>query len=277
MRRAISEGRAVERPQIAHATSSHGLASAAASVRIGVAKSTKPQTAEATEAALRQLRSKLGGATPDVVLVVLCGANPQEPSPYDLDACLARLRVGEYALAASTKVVATTSCMGIAVESQWVGGNAIALTVASATLTHAPSAFAGSKKGGKNKPEDLLDKIDFAELSKLFGTEFGISGVVGLGVGILGKTVAKFSIMVLASVYAFLRWLELNDIIDVKWKNLELLVGKTSRVVLDVNKDGKVDEKDIYAAKAKAVGFLSSAVPSAAGLSAGIMLGLRIG
>ena len=83
--------------------------------------------------------------------------------------------------------------------------------------------------------------------------------------------------MVIASVYAFLRWLELNDIIDVKWKNLERLVGTTSRVVLDVNKYGKVDEKDIYAAKAKAVGFLSSAVPSAAGLSAGIMLGLRIG
>ena len=127
MRRAISEGRAVERPQIAHATSSHGLANAAASVRIGVAKSTKTDTAEATEAALRQLASKLGGATPDVVLVVLCGANPHEPSPYDLDACLARLRVGEHALGASTKVVATTSCMGIAVESQWVGGNAIAL------------------------------------------------------------------------------------------------------------------------------------------------------
>ena len=127
VRRAISEGRAVDRPQIAHATSSHGLANAAASVRIGVAKSTKPDTAEATEAALRQLASKLGGATPDVVLVVLCGANPQEPSPYNLDACLARLRVGSYALSASTKVVATTSCMGIAVESQWVGGNAIAL------------------------------------------------------------------------------------------------------------------------------------------------------
>ena len=51
VRRAISEGRAVERPQIAHATSSHGLANAAASVRIGVAKSTKTDTAEATEAA----------------------------------------------------------------------------------------------------------------------------------------------------------------------------------------------------------------------------------
>ena len=54
-------------------------------------------------------------------------------------------------------------------------------------------------------------------------------------------------------------------------------MGKTSKIVLDVNKDGKIDEKDLYAAKAKAVGFLSSTVPSAAGLGAGIMLGLRIG
>ena len=154
--------------------------------------------------------------------------------------------------------------------------NALALTVASATLSHAPNALAG-KKGAKSDPKDLIDKLDFSELTKLFGTEFGISGVVGLGVGILGKTVAKFSVMILASVYAFLRWLELNDIIDVKWKNLERLVGKTSKIVLDVNKDGKIDEKDLYAAKAKAVGFLSSAVPSAAGLGAGIMLGLRIG
>ncbi len=126
VRRALAEGRSIERPQIAHATSSHGLANAAASVRIGVAKSTKPDTAEATEAALRQLTSKLGGATPDVVLVVLCGA-VGEPSPYDLDACLARLRVGEHALPASTKVVATTSAWGIVVESQWIGGHAIAL------------------------------------------------------------------------------------------------------------------------------------------------------
>ena len=125
VRRALAEGRSIERPQIAHATSSHGLANAAASVRIGVAKSTKTDTAEATEAALRQLASKLGGATPDVVLVVLCGGSEQ--SPYDLDACLTRLRCGQHALAASTKVAATTSAWGIAVESQWVQGHAIAL------------------------------------------------------------------------------------------------------------------------------------------------------
>ncbi len=37
------------------------------------------------------------------------------------------LRVGEHALPASTKVVATTSAWGIVVESQWIGGHAIAL------------------------------------------------------------------------------------------------------------------------------------------------------
>ena len=38
-----------------------------------------------------------------------------------------------------------------------------------------------------------------------------------------------------------------------------------------------ITQEDYDAAKAKAVGFLSSTVPSAAGLGAGIMLGLRIG
>ena len=62
---------------------------------------------------------------------------------------------------------------------------------------------------------------------------------------------------------------------EVRYDNLRKLVGKTSMVVMDVNKDGVVDEKDFFAAKAKAVGFLSSALPSAGGLSAGIMLGLK--
>lgn len=73
------------------------------------------------------------------------------------------------------------------------------------------------------------------------------------------------------------RRLELNDIVNVKYDNLSKLVGKTSKVVLDVNKDGKIDQKDFFAAKAKAVGFLSSALPSAGGLSAGIMLGIKYG
>ena len=76
-------------------------------------------------------------------------------------------------------------------------------------------------------------------------------------------------------MYAFLRWLELNDIVDVKWENLRRLVGKTTKLA-DLNGDGKIDAKDLTLAKAKAVGFFGSAVPSASGLAAGIAVGLKL-
>ena len=45
---------------------------------------------------------------------------------------------------------------------------------------------------------------------------------------------------------------------------------------LDLNNDGKIDAKDLELAKAKAVGFFGTALPSASGLAAGIMIGLKI-
>ena len=117
-----------------------------------------------------------------------------------------------------------------------------------------------------------MDAPDFAAL---FSKELGISGAVGVGVGLMAKAAAKTAFIMLASVYAFIRWLELNDIVDVKYKNLEKLVGKTV-MIADLNNDGKIDAKDLELAKAKAVGFFGTALPSASGLAAGIMIGLKI-
>ena len=151
--------------------------------------------------------------------------------------------------------------------------------VASATLAMS-SAVSPSAHAGKSKPSDppkgaQLDGLDMGDFAALFTTELGISGAVGVGVGILAKAAAKTALMVLASVYAFLRWLELNDIVDVKWENLRRLVGKTTKLA-DLNGDGKIDAKDLQLAKAKAVGFFGSAVPSASGLAAGIAVGLKL-
>ena len=137
-----------------------------------------------------------------------------------------------------------------------------------------------SAHAGKTAPAPVnkgaqLAGLDISDFAALFTAELGISGAVGVGVGIMAKAAAKTALMVLASVYAFLRWLELNDIVDVKWENLRLLVGKTTRLA-DLNGDGKVDAKDLKLAKAKAVGFFGSAVPSASGLCAGIAIGLKI-
>jgi len=151
--------------------------------------------------------------------------------------------------------------------------------LASATLAIS-SAMSPSAHAGKSAPTDVkkvaqLAGLDMGDFAALFTTELGISGAVGVGVGILAKAAAKTALMVLASVYAFLRWLELNDIVDVKWENLRRLVGKTTKLA-DLNGDGKIDAKDLKLAKAKAVGFFGSAVPSASGLCAGIAIGLKL-
>jgi len=151
--------------------------------------------------------------------------------------------------------------------------------LASATLAIS-SAMSPSAHAGKSAPVDAkkvaqLAGLDMGDFAALFTTELGISGAVGVGVGILAKAAAKTALMVLASVYAFLRWLELNDIVDVKWENLRRLVGKTTKLA-DLNGDGKIDAKDLTLAKAKAVGFFGSAVPSASGLCAGIAIGLKL-
>ena len=151
--------------------------------------------------------------------------------------------------------------------------------LASATLaissTMSPSAHAGKSASKDAKKVAQLAGLDMGDFAALFTTELGISGAVGVGVGILAKAAAKTALMVLASVYAFLRWLELNDIVDVKWENLRRLVGKTTKLA-DLNGDGKIDAKDLKLAKAKAVGFFGSAVPSASGLCAGIAIGLKL-
>lgn len=151
--------------------------------------------------------------------------------------------------------------------------------LASATLaissTMSPSAHAGKSAPADAKKVAQLAGLDMGDFAALFTTELGISGAVGVGVGIMAKVAAKTALMVLASVYAFLRWLELNDIVDVKWENLRRLVGKTTKLA-DLNGDGKIDAKDLTLAKAKAVGFFGSAVPSASGLCAGIAIGLKL-
>ena len=138
-----------------------------------------------------------------------------------------------------------------------------------------PSAHAGKSAPTDAKKVAQLAGLDMGDFAALFTTELGVSGAVGVGVGIMAKVAAKTALMVLASVYAFLRWLELNDIVDVKWENLRRLVGKTTKLA-DLNGDGKIDAKDLTLAKAKAVGFFGSAVPSASGLCAGIAIGLKL-
>jgi|Transcript_5871 uncharacterized membrane protein (Fun14 family) len=153
----------------------------------------------------------------------------------------------------------------------------LALTMGTLALSSvSTSAHAGKKPvPEKKKPKTQIAGLDVGDFALLFGSELGISGAVGVGCGIMAKAAAKTSLLVLAAVYAFLRWLELNDIVDVKYENLAKLAGKTA-MIADLNKDGKIDAKDVNMAKAKAVGFFGSALPSVTGFSAGIAIGLKL-
>jgi len=157
-----------------------------------------------------------------------------------------------------------------------------ALTVSLAQPTRA--ALAGSSSSSNEKKKNAqrhqqkagdlvsLGSVDFCSV---FCQEFGVSGIVGVGVGCALKSALKVAAVSFASFFALLKWLEMNDLVDVKWKNVNKLVKKAS-LVADLNHDGKIDSKDLQHAKMKAVGFFESALPSAGGLLAGMSLGLKL-
>ena len=147
----------------------------------------------------------------------------------------------------------------------------LACSLAASVMFACDAARAAAKKPvGKGAKEPTLDALDFGAL---FSRQMGISGVVGLGAGMAIKSLGSKILITVASFVALLRWLELNDLVDVKWENVHAIV-KSSSSVLDVNKDGKVDEHDFFAIKAKVINFYTSAVPSAAGFTAGFAAGL---
>lgn len=148
------------------------------------------------------------------------------------------------------------------------------VSLACALAAFATVGAAPARAKGKAAAEPRLDALDF---TALFSRELGISGVVGVGVGVAVKALGSKVLVGLASAVAALRWLELNDIVDVKWDHVHALTQRTAQQHLDLNRDGKIDEHDLFALKAKVVNFYTSAVPSAAGFSAGFALGLRYG
>jgi uncharacterized membrane protein (Fun14 family) len=154
--------------------------------------------------------------------------------------------------------------------------------LAAATLavcSEVPAAHAGrappKAQTEESKSGMQIGGLDVGGFAALFTTELGVSGAVGLGVGVMAKAAAKTALLVLTAVYALIRWLELNDFVEVKWDNLHKFVGKTTKLA-DLNNDGKVDVEDLQLAKAKALGFFGSFLPSASGLAAGIAVGLKL-
>ena len=91
---------------------------------------------------------------------------------------------------------------------------------------------------------------------------------------LVGQALASGALIILAGTFAFLKWLETQQLITVNWKNVESFWAKQTKL-LDQNGDGKLDAKDLQVVRARFEGFMATTVPSAGGFAAGFMLGIK--
>ncbi|KAF5837829.1 FUN14 family-domain-containing protein [Dunaliella salina] len=132
----------------------------------------------------------------------------------------------------------------------------------------------------KNQPEPEKKELSIEEmaenLSSLAGpvlTNLGFSGVIGVITGITLKKVGQLVALLLGLVFCALQGLTYLGFIDLKWQKIHQTVEK----FCDLNKDGKVDEKDLKFGTGKALGILAEGVPSVGGFLAGFAMGVRMG
>eukprot|EP01031_Cornospumella_fuschlensis_P028289 gene28289-34157_t len=151
------------------------------------------------------------------------------------------------------------------------------------------SYFTSSDKPSNDKPFSFTDKEfkfeDFirSELNQGGLTpvrsvlESGVLGQVGYGFlmgyssGFCVKKVSKIAAFMVGGAFIFIQTLSYGGLIHVDYEGLQRKVEKT----LDLNKDGKLDDKDAEAAFAKVQEVLGYNVPSGGGFTAGFIMGLR--
>ncbi|KJE91555.1 hypothetical protein CAOG_02683 [Capsaspora owczarzaki ATCC 30864] len=115
------------------------------------------------------------------------------------------------------------------------------------------------------KPDDV--KALLAPLAQ----QLSMGTVSGFAAGYAAKKVGKAVAMVLAMGFVGLQAAQYAGYIHVNWGKIE----KDVKSVLDVNRDGKVDEADIKHLYEHAMEVARYALPSSTGFATGLALGLK--
>ncbi|KAJ8612223.1 hypothetical protein CTAYLR_002924 [Chrysophaeum taylorii] len=124
--------------------------------------------------------------------------------------------------------------------------------------------------------EAVLQKIG-GEASKLLAT--GVPSQLSWGfcsgycAGFAAKKVGKFVAVFVGGVFCLLQGLAYNGYIVVDQAKIE----KDFNDLVDINKDGTLDSKDLQAIYNKLYEVLNYNMPSGSGFAAGLLLGLRSG
>lgn len=99
----------------------------------------------------------------------------------------------------------------------------------------------------------------------------GYGFLMGYSSGYCLKKVSKVLAFGLGSVFVIMQTLSYYKYIDVNYSSIQ----KDMETLLDVNKDGKVDEEDAALVFDKIKSVLQYNMPSGGGFTAGLFLGLR--
>jgi len=136
----------------------------------------------------------------------------------------------------------------------------------------APKPVMCANISGVPIPDNLIEMTK-DQLAPLGGT-CTVGTVFGACTGFAFKKAGKAAALGVGTIYAFLQTLAYFDYIRLNWDKIQ----KDSMFMLDQNKDGKLDEKDMSVAVGKALSVLEAKSTFVAGsFSAGFAYGLYRG
>ena len=143
-----------------------------------------------------------------------------------------------------------------------------------------PSAAHASSLGKKEQKVAAIDQPELTidgvvDLSwRIAGpvvSNLGFSGVMGFAAGYALKRVGQAMAVLVGLAFIAIQGLAMNGLITVNWSNIESMIKKN----LDINSDGKLDERDFKLISTKGLSLLSQGVPSVGGFLAGFVLAMR--
>ena len=128
-----------------------------------------------------------------------------------------------------------------------------------------------SRRGADAPPAAL----DPSALASYVAQECGLSGVAGVAAGVLVKIAARLVLVAAAGAGACLYIAERHGLVTVHSDAISR-AAKGAVGLADVDGNGVVDVRDLDAARRRLEAKAGGVLPSAAGFSAGLMLGLRL-
>eukprot|EP00922_Rhytidocystis_sp_ex-Travisia-forbesii_P063080 GHVS01093886.1.p1 GENE.GHVS01093886.1~~GHVS01093886.1.p1 ORF type:complete len:161 (-),score=36.03 GHVS01093886.1:550-1032(-) len=101
--------------------------------------------------------------------------------------------------------------------------------------------------------------------------KFTAGAVFGFASGMATRQALKITAVLCGMGFMSLQMLSYYGYVHVNWQRVQTDVQN----VLDVNKDGEIDQQDFYIMKQKLFHVLTWGMPSAAGFGTGFFLGMR--